>query len=259
MSAPTQFEMIVLVTTLVVLTIAYTLVKYLWKWPLQNGPGFFMGVEVPAGFYEGPGRTWLKGYRAMLVALHLALAAFFGVCFATERWDLIPLCAVGVLLYMTAMQAFQAWTRHKLGANPPIRPVALALETRRLGDYISWPQEALMATVIAATWWLLLRPGRGHIDLMFSLIVTWMALGLLPGKILVVRFNFPLPAERAEEHYRYQDAMRRNWITLEQPASGVSWSFSSELLWGTPGLPSERFPGFFGSPLASSRQSGDTR
>ena len=45
-------------------------------------------------------------------------------------------------------------------------------------------------------------------------MLSWVALGLLPGKIAVVRASSPLPAERTEEHYRFQDAARRNWLRL---------------------------------------------
>jgi hypothetical protein len=251
MNAPAEFKLIVLITVLIALVSVYTLVKYLWKQPLQNGTGFFLGVAVPVGFYDGPGKTWLKSYHAMLVVLHLVLAIFFVVCFALGRWDLIPLCGFYALLYTAAMRTFQAWTRHRLGANPPVRAVALALESRRLGDYISWQQEALMTAVIASSWWLLLTRGGAHVDWIFPLIVTWMVLGLIPGKILAVGSGYPLPAERAEEHYQYQDAMRRSWINMNTAnawcflvvlfgvALGRAWSPIRSLpwfLWGTIGI-----------------------
>ena len=53
MSAPTAFELYVLSIALLVPVVTYSLVKYQWNQPLRNGPGFFSGVEVPAGFYEG--------------------------------------------------------------------------------------------------------------------------------------------------------------------------------------------------------------
>ena len=224
MSAPTQFELIVFITTLVILALAYSLV-FTWNWPLKNGPGFFLGVEVPAGFYEGPGRSWLKGYRAMLVALYLILAAFFGACFAFGRSDLAPLCGFWALLYTATILAFSAWTRHKLGRNPPVRPVAVALETRRLGDYISWPMEALMVVVIALCWWLELHHAS-HKEWLNMLTMTWLALGLLPGKILLARSSYPLPVDRTEEHYRYQDAMRRNSVRMW---NSIAWFFVNVL------------------------------
>jgi hypothetical protein len=126
---------------------------------------------------------------------------------------LIPLCGFWALLYVAATLAFHAWTRHKLGANPPVRAVAVALESRCLGDYISWPLEALSAGIIAFSWWLLLRHDGMRIDWLPPLQMTWTAL-VLPSKILLARSGSPLPAERTEEHYKYQDAMRRNAISL---------------------------------------------
>lgn len=55
MSAPTDFEVMILVSALIVLTFGYTLVKFSWNKPTRNGPGFFWGIEVPEGFYAGPG------------------------------------------------------------------------------------------------------------------------------------------------------------------------------------------------------------
>jgi hypothetical protein len=213
MNAPTEFEWMILSSTLLIfLVIVYGLVKYLWKQPLQNGPGYFLGIEVPEDFYEGSGKVWLKSYRAMLVALHLILAVFFGICFASRRLDLIPLCGFWALLDVVAMLAFHAWTRHRLGANPPVRAVAIALESRRLGDYINWPLEALSAGFIAISWWFLLRADGMRIDLLSPLLMTWATL-VLPSKILLVRSGSPLSAERAEEHFRYQDALRRIGIS----------------------------------------------
>ena len=83
MNAPTDFEVMILVTALIVLTFGYTLVKFSWNQPLRNGPGYFWGIEVPEGFYAGPGRAWLRGYRATLVALHLVLVVALAGCFAS--------------------------------------------------------------------------------------------------------------------------------------------------------------------------------
>jgi hypothetical protein len=214
MTAPTEFEWMILIAALLIFAaIVYGLVRYLWNQPLRNGPGYFLGIEVPAGFYEGPGQSWLTSYRVLLVALHLILTVFFGICFAMRRFDLVPLCGFWAILFVAAMLAFHAWTRYKLGANLPVRAVAIVLESRRLGDYISWPLEALSAGIIALSWWLLLRHDGMRIDWLPPLQMTWTAL-VLPGKILLARSGSPLPAERSDEHYRYQDAMRRN---------GISW------------------------------------
>jgi len=210
------YELIILSTiALIVFGLVYSLVKYLWKWPQLNGPGFFMGVEVPAGFYDGPGKEWLKGYRALLVASNFILVAALGYNFVSSVYgqDFTPMwIADSALLCVLAMLSFAAWTRYKLGANPPVRPAAIALETRRLGDYISWPVEALMAAAVALSWWLLFRLSGIPFDWQTPLFLSWMVLGLLPGKMLIVRSSFPLAAERADEHYLYQNAQRRQRI-----------------------------------------------
>jgi len=213
MSAPNVDGIFIFVICLLAPVLTYALVKYQWNQPLRNGPGFFSGVEVPAGFYEGRGRSWLKGYHAMLAALYLVWVVALGAIIVSRRWDMTPMWAGGfALLFVPAMLGFQVWARHKLGVNPPVHPVALALESRRLGDYISWPLEALMVALVGFSWWLLLRNGGTHLDWVIPLQLTWVALGLLPGKIVVVRSSSPLPTERTEEHYQYQDAARRNWL-----------------------------------------------
>jgi hypothetical protein len=245
MSAPTQFEISVVSTGLVVLVLGYNLVKFAWNQPLQNGPGFFLGVEVPSGFYDGPGKSWLRNYRAVLVALHLILAAALATIIALWRWNLTPLWAGGAaLLYVPTMIGFAAWTRHKLGANPPVRPVAVALESRHLRDYISWPLETLSVALIGCSWWLLLSHGGKRIGWLDPLGMTWCALGLLPAKILAVRCSFPIPAERAEEHYQYQDVCRRIWI---RAWSAVGWFLTIILFGGAlrrAWSPARRVPGF---------------
>jgi hypothetical protein len=222
MSVPSVVGVYIFTICLIVPVLVYALVKHLWNQPLQNGPGYFYGIEVPAGFYEGRGRSWLKGYHAMLAALYLACAVALGAIVATRRWEMTPLWAGGfALLFVPSMFAFQAWTRHKLGVDPPVRPVALALASRRLGDYISWPAEALVVALVGLSWWLLLRHAGAHFDWLTPLLWSWVALGFLPGKIATVRASWPLPTERTEEHYRYQDAMRRNSIRV---MNLYSWS-----------------------------------
>jgi hypothetical protein len=44
--------------------------------------------------------------------------------------------------------------------------------------------------------------------------MTWVVLGLLPGKVVIMRQGWPIPAERAEEHWAAQTAARRYSIRL---------------------------------------------
>ena len=107
---------------------------------------------------------------------------------------------------------FMAYTRATLGANPPVlSSVAIPLESRRLGDYISWPAEALIALISAFSWLLLLTQGDAQLRWQVPVLLTYVAVGLFPGKIVVVRNSFPLPTERAEEHHRWMEAQRR-WL-----------------------------------------------
>ena len=210
MSAPSEVGIYVFIICLLVPVMTYALVKQIWNQPLQNGPGYFLGIEVPAGFYEGPGRRWMTGYHAMVAALYGVWAVALGAIITTRRWEMSPIWAGGVaLLFVPTMVGFQLWTRHKLGVNPPVRPVALALTTRRYSDYISWPMEALAVALVGLSWWLLLRHSGTHFDWLTPLTLSWGALGMIPGKMAMVRVSWPLPTERTEEHYRLQDASRR--------------------------------------------------
>ena len=212
MSAPSETGIFIVVICLVVPVLTYALVKYRWAQPLSNGPGYFLGVEVPAGFYEGVGKSWLVGYHAMLLGLYGVWAVALAAIVVSRRWQMTPLWAGGfALLFVPSMQGYAMWTRHKLGASTPVRAVAFTLESRRLSDYISWPMEALAVALVGLSWGLLLRGGT-RFDWYAPLSLSWLALGLLPGKIAMARASMPLPAERSEEHYRYQDAQRRNWI-----------------------------------------------
>jgi len=187
------FELLMLLSIgLIVPVRIYSLFRYTWNLPLRNGPGFFLGVEVPAGFYDGPKTPWLRRYHQVLLAELAIEGCILAVLLALAKWQYVPMWAGGsAVLYVGAMFLFMAWTRHSLGAAPPVRPVALALKTRRLGDYISWPLEALTATLVAFSWWLLLRHGGTRIDLFNPLEMTWIVLGLLPGKIATVRSSSP--------------------------------------------------------------------
>jgi hypothetical protein len=127
------------------------LVRGFWNYPLNHGPSFFLGVEVPPGFYAGEGVMWLKRYRTILLAAYLVMALALGAILVSGRWILLPVWAGGVaVLFVPTLLGFTAYTRATLGANQPVRTSAVvSLETRRLGDYISWPLEVLIGAIIA--------------------------------------------------------------------------------------------------------------
>jgi hypothetical protein len=217
MSGHTSEEWLLLfVNALAVAFLVFYLVRRLWNYPLNHGPGFFLDVEVAPGFYKGEGVRWLKRYRAILLALYLVVALALGAILVSGRWILLPLWAGGIGVFFTAVcLGFAAYTRARIGAHPPVRTSAVvSLETRRLGDYISWPAEVLMAGIIALCWALLLTHGDSQMQWSGPVVMTHVIVGLLPFKIGVVHNSYPLPSERSEEHYRWADAQRRYWLRL---------------------------------------------
>jgi hypothetical protein len=211
-------------TSLIVIYLVFYLVKRQWNYPLNHGPGFYLGVEVASGFYAGEGVLWLKRYHTILLTERLIEALALAAILVSGRWNLLPVWAGGMAVFATAIfLGFTAYTRATLGANQPVRTSAVvSLETRRLGDYISWPAEVSMAVIIALCWALLLTHGDAHLRWNGPVVLTYVLVGLLPFKIGVVRENPPLPSERAEEHYRWADAQRRQWLRLWD---GMRWFF----------------------------------
>ncbi len=178
---------------------------------MNHGPGFFLGVAVEPGFYEGPGIQWLKRYRTLLVVQHLILVGAFLVPVALRRWNDLPVMApIDVVTFFLMIGGFALWARRKLGANPPaLSSVAVPLQVRRLSDYISWPMEAMVVALLACSWLLLLTRGDAQFRWQIPVLFSYTVMGLLPGKIILARNSFPLPPERTEEYYRWQEASRR--------------------------------------------------
>jgi len=204
-------------TALMVAFRALTFKRLFWDRPLNHGHGFFLGVEVSPGFYEGEGVRWLRRYhRAWLIELSMEALILVGVIISAP-WLLLPWWVLlpGALLCTSLLGAvtgsvFAAYTRATLGANPPVRPsIAVPLEARRLSDYISWPREALIAVITASIWALLLIHRHGQLVWHAPFLMTYAAVGLFSVKIDIVRHSSPLPADRPEEHYHWMEATRR--------------------------------------------------
>jgi len=229
MTAPTAKTLDIISLCLIVPSFVYVLVTQLWNLPLKNGPAYFLGVEVAPGFYEGPDERWLGRYHAMLLAVYLMVFGALTAILAMGQWDWVPIWAGSMAVFFTgSMMTFSFWARRRVGSNPPALPAALSLEPRRLGDYIRWPLELLSVGVVGCSWWMLLRHG-GPVTWQFPLSMTWAVLGLLPFKISLVRQGWPLPAERAEEHRRAQEAARRYSVRL---LDVTGWFFASILFMG---------------------------
>jgi hypothetical protein len=209
--------LLLFLNALIVIVFVFELVKRWWNYPLAHGPGFFLDVEVAPGFYNDEGVGWLRRYRTILLAAYFLGALALAAVLVSGRWNLLPLWGCGIAVYGVAIYfGFMAYTHATLGANPPVPTrTVVSLEARRLGDYISWPAEILMAVIVALSWALLLAHRNAHVQWKGPVLLTYIILGLIPFKISVVRNSFPLPSERAEEHYRWADAQRRHWMRMQ--------------------------------------------
>jgi hypothetical protein len=207
-------------TVLLVLFRIYFLVHKLWKLPLDHGPRFFLSAEVPEGFYEGPGAGWLKRYHAIILTEHLFEAAVVAIFLGSHRLDLIPVWAGGsAIVLMTMLGGLTIWTRRRLDTGASARSkVAVALESRRLSDYLSWRVELLAAAVMALSWIALATYGDTRTLWEWPTQLTYVVLAVAAAQILVVRNHLPLPAERAEEHHQYAEAQRRSSLRVNDIA-----------------------------------------
>ena len=199
-----------------------------WNYPLHHGRGFFLGVKVAPGFYEGPGAQWLRRYRSLLLAVHAIMVFVFIALVASHRWNEMPIMApviVGLLFAM--LGGFTLWTRHRLGSVPPrISSVVIPFETRRFRDYFSWQLEGSLVLLLAACWLLLFFQDDFGLHWAWPVLITYSVMGLVPAKIIIVHHSYPLPPERTEEHHRWQEAGRRYWLTVTEL---MRWFFAVRL------------------------------
>jgi hypothetical protein len=211
------FFVFFLVTTILVVAFrTWLLVRMLWNLPLAHGPGFFLGVEVAPGFYEGPGARWLSRYRRLMLAEYLVEVAGLAVVVVGGRWGLIPICsAAAAALFVCAFMGFAFWSRAMLkGVSPATTRVAVPLEGRSLRDYISWRTETVISSLVALSWISLLTQGMALVRWRPPVVLTYLVLGLFAAKIGVVRMGFRLPVERTQEHHLWFDAHRRLYLRL---------------------------------------------
>lgn len=260
MTGPNERTLLIAAVVAVVPFRIFALVRSLWNMPLRNGPNYFLGVAVPPGFYDRPG-GWLRRYHAVLVSEHLVEAAGLAAILALAEWSLLPAwMGGGAVLFTATLFGFAMVARRALGGNPPVLPgVAVSLERRRVADYVAWPAEAIAVALVALSWWLLLRHSGSIHSWKPPILLSWVVLGLLPGKIAVVRAGWPLPPESTEEHHRAQDSARRfnirllDWfgwlslIVLVGAALGRTWPAErAAIAWGAAVV---FFAAFFGMAL----------
>jgi hypothetical protein len=212
-----QFMLVCLSTGVFIVVVRLlAIVFWLWNQPLSHGPGYFLGVAVPPGFYDGPGIRWLRRYRGLLVAQYLLLFSVFAAVVVSGRWSRMPVIApVDVVSFFLLVGGLHLWARRALGGNPPVvARIAVPLEPRRAGKYIWWPAEAALLVLLAASWLLLLRGGAAPVNWGEPVLDTYVILGVFIVKIMVARGSFPLPPDRTEEHHRYMEAYRSQWLLV---------------------------------------------
>lgn len=185
--------------------------RFVWTAPLHHGEGYFLGVEVPAGFYRASqGARWLESYRLLVTLEHALEAVVLVGILVFGYWSLVPVWAGGGAMLFTAVcLGFAVHARIALGANPPVRTrVAVPLEPRRLGDYFTWRAEALLFAVLFGGWALLLVRGDAQTRWIGPIVMTYVIAGLIPFKVGIVRNSIPIPAESVEKHLQWARARR---------------------------------------------------
>lgn len=204
MSAHTSGEWMLLYITIAETVAFLAYLKQLWARPLINGSDFFLGVQGPSRVLRRRGSSLAEALACPRA--RLALSADNRSARHFLFWPLVPLPCVSRGRRNPTRGHCRGGTAHaraKLGTNPPVlSSVAIPLEARRLGNYISWPGEAALGGITALSWILLLTQGGAPVHWDTPVIVTYVIWGLLPFKIMIARHNLPIPAERPEEHHK---------------------------------------------------------
>ena len=206
------------VTALALMGRVYDLLWLRWNLPNAHGPEFFMGVEVAPEFRGARAIQWTKRYHALILAELVFVAAAAGWLVALGLWRWLPGWAGGVaVIAILNIRAIEAWVRRSVPAAKPaeVAPaVAFSLEVRRLGDYLSWVSEALLAATLGASWILLLTHGADGWRWQTPATWTYLAVASSLWKVSAVRSGVPLPADRAEEHRQWLNTRRRHSVRL---------------------------------------------
>jgi len=206
------------VTALALMGRVYDLLWLRWNLPNAHGPEFFMGVEVAPEFRGARAIQWTKRYHALILAELVFVAAAAGWLVVLGLWRWLPGWAGGVaVIAILNIRAIEGWVRRSVPAakGAEVGPaVALSLEVRRLGDYLSWVSEALLAVTLGASWILLLTRGADGWRWQSPAVWTYLAVASSLWKVSAVRSGVPLPADRAEEHRQWLNTRRRNSVRV---------------------------------------------
>ena len=212
-------------TWLLILAVALFLLRPFWLWrlwraPLKDGEGKFLGIEVEPGFYRQAGAILLRRYRVWLVA-PLALEALILMwLILSGRWVLaiyeqIPAMVTLIIWLNFTRFQFMARARLSVAAAPAqsTHGVKLSLAPRRLRDHTNWTVETVIIGLTALTilWlaahWLGWFPERPNGRLLKTAVfILYMQLGVLLLKVVFVRWRMKYPVRRVEDYRRWREA-----------------------------------------------------
>ena len=206
------------VTALVLVSWFYFLIRRRWNLPSAHGPQFFLGIDVAPGFQGEPALQWTRRYRTWLGVEHVLVLLAAVVLIATGLWRWLPGWAGGIAVVdIVATRVFLGWARRSIPVADRAEAaptVALSLEVRRLGDYLSWVSESLLAATLVVSWVLLLTRGDGTWRWQIAAVWTYLAVASTLWKVNAVRSGAPLPADRTLEHQQWLNARRRHLVRV---------------------------------------------
>ena len=114
----------------------------LWSLPRRNGDQLFLGRQVGADFYEGPGKALMRGYRqALLVELLIDAPLAVWLIAAGEYRLLLGEQFVAMVLMLIANNlivshfSFRALAFTAPEDTAPAQPIQLSMSPRRLRDH----------------------------------------------------------------------------------------------------------------------------
>ena len=189
-----------------------------------RGEGWFFDVAVEPGFYEGAGRTMLRGYQLRMAAPIVAEVAFWVTAVATGHlawlfWAVIGMVPVIHLNHWYNVQMAERAARGYAAADEarPVARVGLSLTPRRLRDFTNYWVEAAISigTVGAFLWlWRLHEGGRftGRQVFVMPALYLYLQLGFLLAKQVIVSWRAPVPMAQTAEHLEARNAMRRYYL-----------------------------------------------
>jgi len=216
-----------------------------WQQPVVRGPEWFFNVPVQAGFYTGPGKKILHGYRLRMfapIAVEILLTA---VIFLSGHfiyfYFLVIAASIAVHvnhLFSVDLAERQARRFAATEAEQPVSSVMLSLTPRRLSDYSSRTVERfiIFGSVGTIAWlvrYYLHSPAEHSIRAVFGLpaLLIYYQLGFLLVKYGIVAWRTPIPGDQAEEHLQAREAARKmhlkglDWLRVFSTATLVFCPF----------------------------------